>query len=1053
MATQLGSIKRVRRFPGFVVDGFNYQSPDVVAYFLTHFHADHTCGLHAGFKGPAPIYCTAITAALVTDIMGVKPSLVRAVRLNDETAVETADGRTAFVTFLDANHCPGSATIHFRKADEVSGESVVAFHTGDFRAARCVREDPNLHALLEKHGPIGELYLDTTYCDPRWGFPDQKIACSAMAELARLELLREPGTLFLVGSYSIGKEKAIASVARAVRSKVGVGWHRARTLKLTGWWDDSLFKREDFESAASEATDSGDPNVARGGGEAGRLPSGSSGGVPEPPCRVRVSSMGGGAPHARMACLLRESVDSKTGAPFFKAVVSFKPTGWSFSKRRDAPEGFANVAASTARGSFGTAAFGETAETNGAKPETCAVEEEERAFVEMGVKLAAKYEPWIENDGTTRLYSVPYSEHSSFDELLRFVEAAKPAKITPTVNASTERERAKILRHFQHLTNAREDRNRLEHYFLDRGVRGEKRASETLEDDRTGAGAGAAEVFEPAKSNGKPLFLKKESALSAQANRTEFGSGIDPETLAALEGMGAPPSPSELAQQVALFEEAARWKAQESRVRMTKTREDPSSTPFPLACVAMVRGGGGGFGGRGPRYAQFRDKAHIEQRLRALGAVIAHRVSPKVTHVIVPSGGEALAEERRRWGVSAASGPAGLSADDPDDKSAQRRVGVEIVTEGWVMRHWRAFQNGAAKAHAPLVAAARREEVAEEKRREANFKRNEKRRKKEALENGEDVRRGPQRTMGRVVLDRVARALAQRLFLIRRVDVRRGSVRPGDPLAPSAVGGDDSKWRAKFVVFGAAGNVYECDVCEFPQCDCPEFVGGRRGGVGFPGSRVCRHLLWVYVRVLGVSRDDPLLCQTALTKGELARILADPTAAHRATVAAASARRADAARTGDGSLGDEQKAPAYIARMEIPRKAAVPAAAVKRENALENSIEQCIGEKEEEEETCPVCFEPVVDRAELAAVGARLSWRAFLEKNVWWCRLGCGSNVHAACMRRWIEKNASLASEGSSSASCPLCRAEWISQEHPRDSFDEVAKDRGGVKVEGGSVL
>jgi len=51
MATQLGSIKRVRRFPGFVVDGFNYQSPDVVAYFLTHFHADHTCGLHAGFKG------------------------------------------------------------------------------------------------------------------------------------------------------------------------------------------------------------------------------------------------------------------------------------------------------------------------------------------------------------------------------------------------------------------------------------------------------------------------------------------------------------------------------------------------------------------------------------------------------------------------------------------------------------------------------------------------------------------------------------------------------------------------------------------------------------------------------------------------------------------------------------------------------------------------------------------------------------------------------------------------------------------------------------------
>ena len=115
MATQLGSIKRVRRFPGFVVDGFNYQSPDVVAYFLTHFHADHTCGLHAGFKGPAPIYCTAVTAALLTNVMGVKPSLVCAVALNDTVQVQTADGANAFVTFLDANHCPGSATIHFRR--------------------------------------------------------------------------------------------------------------------------------------------------------------------------------------------------------------------------------------------------------------------------------------------------------------------------------------------------------------------------------------------------------------------------------------------------------------------------------------------------------------------------------------------------------------------------------------------------------------------------------------------------------------------------------------------------------------------------------------------------------------------------------------------------------------------------------------------------------------------------------------------------------------------------------------------------------------------------
>ena len=55
--------------------------------------------------------------------------------------------------------------------EELEENDVVALHTGDFRAARCVREDPKLHALIRDHGPIGELYLDTTYCDPRWRFP------------------------------------------------------------------------------------------------------------------------------------------------------------------------------------------------------------------------------------------------------------------------------------------------------------------------------------------------------------------------------------------------------------------------------------------------------------------------------------------------------------------------------------------------------------------------------------------------------------------------------------------------------------------------------------------------------------------------------------------------------------------------------------------------------------------------------------------------------------------------------------------------------------------
>ena len=1011
MATQLGSIKRVRRFPGFVVDGFNYQSPDVVAYFLTHFHADHTVGLHAGFKGPAPIYCSAVTAALVTNVMGVKPSLVRAVPLNDTVQVQTADGAVAFVTFLDANHCPGSATIHFRRrrgADEedaslkeekkkgvdvdasssaLSGD-VVALHTGDFRAARCVREDPKLHALIRDHGPIGELYLDTTYCDPRWRFPDRKRACAAMAEIARRELLREPRTLFLVGSYSIGKERAVKAVANAVRSRVGVGWHRARTLKLTGWWDENLFLCEDDERAVADAAERAATSASGGA---------ASPATPAPPFRVRVSPMGGGPPHENMARLLRESRDPNTGEPYFKAAVSFRPTGWSYRGSK-----------ATRRGDGDGDGDAKTTTTNsvGAVPSDDAFssdDEHERA----GAASASLYAPWVENDGATRVYAVPYSEHSSFDELLAFVRRVKPVRVTPTVNAQTDAEREKILRHFQHLTDASRDRNRLEHYFSSNAA----------------AAFSFSRGFSKGKGEARDERFEAPSSSARSADEDGAGlSGADPETLAALRSML---TPAELRQQVALLEEAARAKA--GRVKREtgygEMTNDPSATPFPLGCVALVRGGGGGFGGGGAKYAQFRDKAHIESRLRALGATVVHRVSPKVTHVVVPAGGEALAEERRRHGqadkkVAAGAGgapaskpgyeakpePAEATAEiEPERDANADATRVEVVTEGWVMRHWRAHQNGTAKRHDPETVRAHEAETRLSRRIADDARRAAKRKTREALENGEDVRPGRERAMSRAVLDRVARAGTQRLFLVRRLDLARGD----GAGRPRSDGGDGAtkettqtrKWHARFAVFGTTGNVYECDVRDIPSCDCPDFAGGRRGGPGTPGSRVCKHLLWLYMRVLGVPRDDPLLCQTALTQKELARLLAAPSAAQRASLAARAAREAYA------RANDRHE------DLDLSLHPPVPV----------------ISRKNPNEETCPVCFDDVVDAADAAA-----GMDPTCASKVWWCVNGCGSNVHASCMRRWIEKTDAVSSGdgfGGFGATCPLCRAGWTDQE------------------------
>mmetsp|Transcript_22487 Transcript_22487/g.53276 ORF Transcript_22487/g.53276 Transcript_22487/m.53276 type:complete len:168 (+) Transcript_22487:1099-1602(+) len=57
--------------------------------------------------------------------------------------------------------------------------------------------------------------------------------------------------------------------------------------------------------------------------------------------------------------------------------------------------------------------------------------------------MSSRYRPWVETGGATRVYSVPYSEHSSFDEICEFVKVCKPRTLIPTVNADTRQETEK----------------------------------------------------------------------------------------------------------------------------------------------------------------------------------------------------------------------------------------------------------------------------------------------------------------------------------------------------------------------------------------------------------------------------------------------------------------------------------------------------------------------------------------------------------------------------------------------------------------------------------
>ena len=488
----------------------------------------------------------------------------------------------------------------------------------------------------------------------------------------------------------------------------------------------------------------------------------------------------------------------------------------------------------------------------------------------------------------------------------------------------------------------------------------------------------------------------------------------------------------------------------------------------------MYGGGPGGFGGGGARYQQFKDRQHVESRLKQLGALVVGRVSQKVTHVVVPGSGEALSEERRRHGCDPETGaraflslvekvekygngvakfgavnssepcPVGVSeAVTPSEASppvfvksepvdsrfdaavshtksvvshtasaashtaASTHTQVQVVTEGWVMRHWRAFQNGTAKTHAAEDVANHKRKLAAEKQEEKEQKKMAQKLKKEAIEfGGDDARPGRFRNLNKQALDKIAKALSQRLFFLGRKDVTRGDhPTTGQRLgtdtgttkrtADATTLGPKQKWRALFRVFGTAGTAYECDVSEFPACSCPEFVEARRAGHGSPGAHVCGHLTWLLVRVLGVSTDDPVLCQTALTQRELAGILAP--------------RKNMQAEGGLGTLEpDESTRACPVCRSAIVDATSAGTTSFDESLTPENSNPVEGGKKQQSD--AKVLVAP--------------------------CPNGCAGFVHASCTRRFAEMRNDMEGikraagcETTMAATCPLCETGWVEQD------------------------
>jgi DNA cross-link repair 1A protein len=248
--------------PGFsiCVDAFRYGAVQGCnAYFLSHFHSDHYVGLTASWSH-GPIYCSKVTANLVTQQLQVNSKWV--VALDFEDRFEVPDTQSVAVTMIPANHCPGSSLFLFDKAIGKGANPKVyrVLHCGDFRACPAHLAHPLLMPNVvdaitgrTRQQKIDVCYLDTTYLNPRYAFPPQEDVIRACAEMCvRLaderansdagEAVRgtstlenfvksaapkaeEPGKLpgrllVVCGTYSIGKEKICMGIARALDCKI-----------------------------------------------------------------------------------------------------------------------------------------------------------------------------------------------------------------------------------------------------------------------------------------------------------------------------------------------------------------------------------------------------------------------------------------------------------------------------------------------------------------------------------------------------------------------------------------------------------------------------------------------------------------------------------------------------------------------------------------------------------------------------------------------------------------------------------------------------------------
>ncbi|XP_039122272.1 DNA ligase 6 isoform X1 [Dioscorea cayenensis subsp. rotundata] len=352
----------------FIVDGFRCSGDFSVSYFLSHFHSDHYTGLGPNWS-KGIIFCSEITARLLVDILKVPPFFVASLSLNETVEIDGCD-----VAVVDANHCPGAVQFLFVVPGTDERRSERYIHTGDFRYCDWMKSDPCLCKFIGADA----VFLDTTYCNPKYVFPSQKESVEYVVETVKRIRAQSEGSsesiLFLIATYVVGKEKILLEISRHCGCLLYVDDKKMQILSILGHGDSGVFT-EDVSATNVHV--------------------------------IGWNLLGETWPYFRPNFVKMKEIMTERG---YSKAVGFVATGWMYETKRD---GFA-----------------------------------------MRVKESLE------------IHLVPYSEHSSYDELREYVRFLRPKHVIPTVGVDVEKLESKhslaLQKHFSGLV----DETANKHEFL-----------------------------------------------------------------------------------------------------------------------------------------------------------------------------------------------------------------------------------------------------------------------------------------------------------------------------------------------------------------------------------------------------------------------------------------------------------------------------------------------------------------------------------------------------------------------------------------------------------